>query len=253
MLYYICMTLSCRYIFVQQILYSTKCTRKTERKKVTSTTVETHGLYSMPRFSDFGGSLDDGWWGAEMKKHEVCQKDWRKGWKSHFFFGSSLKRCGDHLQILAGCGEFYISACCNDATVHAVHVCKHARANWILIPFLQYSCLVILPFSHFNEYGRKVTLGNRRTQFAESCAHLRLSAAWLMRMVVVWKGWFYASPHNVVILSYGVIPVYSIMTGIRHLLYLKILVFMILARTAWTDSSLGLKPIQRCLLLWTFE
>lgn len=113
--------------------------------------------------------------------------------------------------------------------------------------------LVILSFSHFNEYGRKVTLGNRRKQFAESCAHLRLSAAWLMRMVVVWKGWFYASPHNVVILSYRVIPVYSIMTGIRHLLYLKILVFMILARTAWTDSSLGLKPIQRCLLLWTFE
>ena len=27
--------------------------------KVTSTTVETHGLYSMPRFSDFGRSFKD--------------------------------------------------------------------------------------------------------------------------------------------------------------------------------------------------
>ena len=135
MLYYICMTLSCRYIFVQQILYSTKCTCLSE-KKVTSTTVETHGLYSMPRFSDFGGSFE----GLKWRNMRYAKRIGERDESLIFFFGSSLKRCGDPLQILAGCGEFYISVCCNDATVHAVHVCKHARANWILIPFLQYSC-----------------------------------------------------------------------------------------------------------------
>lgn len=68
--------------------------------------------------------------------------------KVSFFFGSSSKKCGDPLQILAGCGEFYISACCNDATVHAVHVCKHTKSKLdtdTLPPILMPCNLVIFP------------------------------------------------------------------------------------------------------------
>ena len=58
---------------------------------------------------------------------EVCQND-PKGMKVSVVFRMFVENGS-----WQG-GEFY-TACCNDGTVHAVHVCKHAKANWILIEY----------------------------------------------------------------------------------------------------------------------